>query len=64
MPPSVVAKVISESAFLNSIFFDDLVPRMHMMDALLAAKDSLHLSQLIIMEYDFCRLEVSKSVAS
>ena len=50
MPPSVIAKVISESASLKGLFFDDLVPRMHMMDALMEAKDSLHLSQLIIME--------------
>ena len=30
-----------------------------MMDALMAAKDNLHLSQLMMMEYDFCHLEVS-----
>ena len=49
MPP-VVAKVISESASLKGLFFDNHVPRMHMMDALMAAKDILHLSQLIIIE--------------
>ena len=34
-----------------------------LMDTLMAAKDSLKLSQLIIMEYNFSRLEVSRSVS-
>ena len=49
MPPSDVERVISASR--SGLLKDDLVPRMHMMDDRTAAKDSLHLSQLITTEY-------------
>ena len=52
MPPSDVARVISAS--LSGLLLEDLVPRMHMMDDRTAAKDSLHLSQLMTTGYGFC----------
>ena len=45
MPPSDVARVISAS--LSGLLLEDLVPRMHIMDNRTAAKDSLHLSQMM-----------------
>ena len=52
MEPSDVARVISAS--LTGLFIDDLVPRIHMMADLTAAKDSLHLNQLMTVAYGFC----------
>ena len=48
MPPSDIVRVISASR--SDLLKDNLVPRMHMMDDRTAAKDSLHLSQLITTE--------------
>ena len=43
----------------RGLLLDDFVPRMHMMDDLTAAKDSLHLSQLITTLYGFCSFQAS-----
>ena len=45
MPPSNVSRVISAS--LSGLLLEDLVPWMHVMDDQTAARDSLHLSQLM-----------------
>ena len=60
MPPSCVARVISAS--LSGLLLEDLVPRMHVMDDRTAAKDSLHLRQLMTAGYGFCCFEASISV--
>ena len=61
MPPSDVARVISASR--SGLLKDNLVPRMHMMDDRTAAKDSLHLSQLITTGYGFCCFWASMSAS-
>ena len=61
MPPSDVARVILAS--LSGLLLEDLVPRMHMMDDRTAAKDSLHLSQLMTTGYGFCCFKVSISAS-
>ena len=49
MQPSDVARIMSASHIGR--FYDDRVPRMHMIDDCNAANDNLHLSQLIVTEY-------------
>ena len=61
MPPSCVVRVISAS--LSGLLLKDLVPRMHVMDDRMAAKDSLHLSQLMTTGYCFCCFEASISAS-
>ena len=61
MPPSDVARAISAS--LSGLLLEDLVPRMHMMDDRTAAKDSLHLSQLMTTGYSFCCFKASISAS-
>ena len=60
-PPSDVARVMSASR--RGLLLDDLAPQMHMMDDLTAAKDSLHLSQLITTLYGFCPFQASISAS-
>ena len=61
MPPSDVARVISAS--LSGLLLEALVPRMHMMGDRTAAKDSLHLSQLMTTGYGFCCFKASISAS-
>ena len=62
MPPSDVARVMSASR--SGLLMNDLVPRMHMMDDRTTAKDSLHLSQLIITGKEITHAEIRKSLGN
>ena len=59
--PSDVARLMLESAAEIGWWYEDRLPRIHMIEALMDAKDSRHLSHPITVEYGWCLFWVNMS---
>ena len=59
--PSDVARLMLESAAEIGWWYEDQLPWIHMIEALMDAKDSQHLSHPITVEYGWCLFWVNMS---